>query len=83
MYYMGNTMLNVRVDDGLVGEVRRRAEEEGVSVSEWVRAALGRAVREGELRERLSAVKGVVDSRESEKTDDAWTREIRERNWRR
>lgn len=80
MYHMSTT-LTVRTDEELDTALRRRAREEGLSLSELVRRVLEDAVRDAPLADRAGHLRGRL--RLHEDTADAWRAQIRERNWRR
>lgn len=74
------TTLTIQADDTLDAALRRRAEEQGKTVSNLVREILEAALTTPTLEERVGHLRGTLDTRASD--DDPWRRSIRERNWR-
>lgn len=72
--------MTIRTDEELRNALVERAHAMGTSVSEVVRQILRDALEEKPLAERIGHLEGSLELGEN---DDAWRRQIRERNWRR
>lgn len=77
--YMSTT-ITIRTDPELREALRRRAEEEGVTLSEFLRAVLEREVVRGPLGDRVGHLRGRL--RLTAPGQEKWRAELRERNWR-
>lgn len=79
MYNMG-TVLTVRTGDQLRQALEQRATAQGKTTSQLVREILERALAETPLALRAGHLRGCLDA--PPEAEDAWRKEIRERNWR-
>ncbi len=75
-----STTLTIRTDEELRQALRKRAREQGMSVSEVARGILRAALAERPLAARAGHFKGKLELSADDR--DPWRRELRERNWR-
>ena len=75
-----STTITIRTDPELREALERRAKEEGVTLSAFLRAILEREVASGPLGDLVGHLRGKLSLRRPE--DDAWRATLRERNWR-
>jgi hypothetical protein len=75
-----STTITIRTDPELRDALRRRAAEEGLSLSELLRSILEREVSRGPLGSRVGHLRGKLEL--SRRNEEPWRRELRERNWR-
>jgi hypothetical protein len=76
---MGTT-ITIRADPELSDALKRRAEEEGLTLSAYLRSILEREVSGGPLGRQVGHLRGKL--RLSAPGSDAWRATLRERNWR-
>lgn len=72
----------VRVETELWDAAVRRAEVLGTSVSEIVREALREAVDTRPLGDRVSHLRGSIQTDPADASQDRWQSEMRAHNWR-
>ncbi len=75
-----NTTLTVRTDQTMRQALERRANAQGLTVSELVRRILGEAISERPLKQRAGHLRGRLELPGA--TSDPWRKQLRERNWR-
>ena len=61
--------------------LEKRAQVQGLTVSELVRRLLEEAISESPVAERAGHLRGCLEL--SDPDSDPWRRHLRERNWRR
>ena len=77
--YMSTT-ITIRTDLELRDALKMRAEEEGVTLSEFLRGILEREVTRGPLGDLVGHLRGKL--RLSGPEGDFWRAALHERNWR-
>jgi len=75
-----STTITIRTDLELRDALKMRAEEEGLTLSEFLRGILEREVRRGPLGDLVGHLRGKL--RLSGPERDSWRATLRERNWR-
>ena len=75
-----STTITIRTDLELRDALKMRAEEEGLTLSEFVRGILEREVSRGPLGEFVGHLRGKLRLSGPEK--DTWRAALHDRNWR-
>ena len=77
-----DTTLTIRLPKAQRDALRRRANLEKRSESALVRELIEREMKQGFDYEQIRHLVGSISSQPEHFADDAWRRQIRERNWR-
>lgn len=75
-----STTITIRTEPDFREALRKRAEEEGKTLSRYVRDVLERELSGGPLGDRVAHMKGRL--RPVDDPPEEWRARLRERNWR-